>query len=204
MAWPRWSSSWSKGRRCRSSRTRGVADPAGARHFPPDRRGARSRAREGDRPSRPEAGQHRADGRSCQRSACEGARLRAGEGDRAGFNRGPSQGDVQLVRRHGGRTRARHGRLQSRRPIGPWTTKGAPHADWTQRACGESGSLPLNNAYRVAHWMEGLGNSHRELSKARCTDGHEQRRGGFRAPRDRSIPGQSGRLRKIVAHVDEL
>ena len=56
--------------------------PAGARHCTPDRRGARRGAREGDRPSRSEAGQHRAARlarRSVHRRAREGARLRPGQ-----------------------------------------------------------------------------------------------------------------------------
>ena len=58
-----------------------------ARDCAPDRRGARRRAREGDRPSRSEARQHRPArgrriGRAVGRVAREGARLRPGEDDR--------------------------------------------------------------------------------------------------------------------------
>ena len=99
---------------------------------------------------------------------------------------------------------------QSRRPIGPWTTKRRPArtvSDWTQRACAESGSLPLNNAYRVAHWMEASREQPPRVvggAVHRCT--RAATRWFPRRPRDRSIPGQSGRLpedrracRRIIA-----
>ena len=52
----------------RSPGARTAADRRGARHRTPDRRGARGRARERDRPSRSEAGQHRA----ANRCECSG------------------------------------------------------------------------------------------------------------------------------------
>ena len=98
----------------RSPRARRLADPealAIARQIAEALEAAHEK---GHRPSRSEAGQHRPARRArrpVERRAREGARLRPGEADGAGCRRGPTAGDVQLVRWHGGRTHSRHAGL---------------------------------------------------------------------------------------------
>ena len=83
-----------------------AADRRGARDCAPDRRGARRRAREGHRPSRSEAGQHRAArlgqrrGRPVERDARESARLRPRQDDGRRSGGRPDPAAAGLARRN--------------------------------------------------------------------------------------------------------
>ena len=109
----------------RSPGARAAADGRGARDCAPDRRGARRGPRERDRPSRSEAGQHRAAKRGerfggpVRRPACEGPRLWPGQDDGRRAGRRLDSAAVGLARRHSGRAHPRHAGLHEPR-AGAW------------------------------------------------------------------------------------